>query len=173
MVLLSLLWFYNSCYTRVFFPFFAFYLFDETTYSLFSIICWRRFTSAPMQDETLLAQEQTTVQLVVSTGDEHGRAKLIEASLIRTLAKWSLQNAEAVRQGKQFGLKTKHIFLRPTASPQDLSSTQKCAMQKVILHLSFNLLLSRLILCIPPGITEEWEPPRVVFRVSSQQSNKR
>lgn len=46
----------------------------------------------------------------------HGRVKLIEASLIRTLAKWSPQNAEATRLRRQLGLETKHIFLRPAAS---------------------------------------------------------
>jgi len=55
----------------------------------------------------------------------HGGAKLIEASLIRTLAKWSPQNAktEGAKENAEAGSsdsKQKHIFHRLAAHPSGI-----------------------------------------------------
>lgn len=94
-----------------------FFISDETTHSPFTTIRRRSLRRRPCKSS---ARSKTSPSSLTDSRDgrvlRHGRVKLIEASLIRTLAKWSPQNAEATRLGRQLGLETKHIFLRPAAS---------------------------------------------------------
>lgn len=85
-----------TLHTRVF-PFFHVLSFWRNILAFFHHLLEKLYIGTHARRNSTRSRTDCSSELVAGTSDEHGRAKLIEASLIRTLVKWSPQNAEAVR----------------------------------------------------------------------------